>query len=143
MVLFCFRGINKSIQDEWMVNNFLLAGDKFMPEMHLRQLGFTSSGCGLFTKNKDSIKLKKQESHHIFIKRNQVKFSSWHSSWRFSRFNKKNKKLLKRYYVIKHLIMLKIQNMMIIKEVLLQLFVNIFDKKIQVVLLNLHGQILQ
>ena len=33
--------------------------------------------------------------------------------------------------------------MMIIKEVLLQLFVNVFDKKIQVVLLNLHGQILQ
>ena len=57
-----------------MVNNFLLAGDKFMPEMHLRQPGFTSSGCALFTKNKDSIKLKKQESHHIFIKRNQIKF---------------------------------------------------------------------
>ena len=35
-----------------IVNKFLLVGNKFMPEMHLRQLGFTYSACGLFTKNK-------------------------------------------------------------------------------------------
>ena len=35
-----------------IVNKFLLAGDKFMPEMHLRQLCFTYSACGPFTKNK-------------------------------------------------------------------------------------------
>ena len=35
-----------------IVNTFLLAGDTFMPEMHLRQQGFTYSACGLFTKNK-------------------------------------------------------------------------------------------
>ena len=34
------------------VNKFLLAGDKFMPEMRLRQPGFTYSACGSFTKNK-------------------------------------------------------------------------------------------
>ena len=33
-----------------LVNN-LLVGDKFMPEMHLRQPGFTYSACGTFTKN--------------------------------------------------------------------------------------------
>ena len=38
------------------MNTFLLAGDKFMPEMHLRQLGFTYSACGPFTKNKERIK---------------------------------------------------------------------------------------
>ena len=38
-----------------IVNKFLLAGDKFMPEMHLRQPGFTYSACGPFTKNKDII----------------------------------------------------------------------------------------
>ena len=38
-----------------IINKFLLAGDKFMPEMHLRQLGFTYSACGPFTKNKQSI----------------------------------------------------------------------------------------
>ena len=34
-----------------IVNKFLLAGDKLMPEMNLKQLGFTYSACGPFTKN--------------------------------------------------------------------------------------------
>ena len=38
-----------------IVNKFLLVGDKFMPEMHLKQSGFTYSACGLFTKNKERI----------------------------------------------------------------------------------------
>ena len=33
-----------------IVNKFLLAGDKFMPEMHLRQPQFVYSACGPFTK---------------------------------------------------------------------------------------------
>ena len=43
-----------------MLNKFLLAGDKFMPEMHLKQPKFTYSACGPSTKNKERIqKLKK------------------------------------------------------------------------------------
>ena len=38
-----------------IMNNFLLVGDKFMPEMHLKQPGFTYSDCGPFTKNKERI----------------------------------------------------------------------------------------
>ena len=38
-----------------IINKFLLAGDKFMPEMHLRQPGFTYSACGPFTKNRERI----------------------------------------------------------------------------------------
>ena len=38
-----------------IVNNFLLAGDKFIPEMHLEQPAFTYSACGTFTKNKERI----------------------------------------------------------------------------------------
>ena len=38
-----------------IVNKFLLAGNKFMPEMYLKQPGFTYSACGLFTKNKERI----------------------------------------------------------------------------------------
>ena len=34
-----------------IVNKFLLAGDKFMPELHLKQPGFTYSACGPFTRN--------------------------------------------------------------------------------------------
>ena len=36
-----------------IVNKFLLAGDKFLPEMHLIQPGFTYSACGPLTKNKE------------------------------------------------------------------------------------------
>ena len=35
-----------------IANKFLLVGDKFMPEMHLKHLGFTYGACGPFTKSK-------------------------------------------------------------------------------------------
>ena len=38
-----------------IVNKFLLASDKFMPEMHSKQPGFTYSAHGPFTKNKERI----------------------------------------------------------------------------------------
>ena len=38
-----------------IVNKFLLAGDRFMSEVHLKQPGFTYSDCGPFTKNKERI----------------------------------------------------------------------------------------
>ena len=38
-----------------IVTKFLLVVDKFMPEIHLRQPGFTYSACGPFTKNKERI----------------------------------------------------------------------------------------
>ena len=37
------------------MNNFLTVGDKFIPEMHLKQPGFTYNACGPFTKNKERI----------------------------------------------------------------------------------------
>ena len=52
-----------------IVNKFLLVGDKSMPEMHLRQPGFTNSACGPFTKSKEYKNLKK-EIHNTFIKMN-------------------------------------------------------------------------
>ena len=55
-----------------IINKFLLAGDKFMPEMHLKQPGFTYSACGAFTKNKERIQKlkKKQEIQDIFTEMN-------------------------------------------------------------------------
>ena len=35
-------------------NKFLLVGDKFIPEMHLKQPGFMYSACALFTKSKEN-----------------------------------------------------------------------------------------
>ena len=37
-----------------IINKFLLAREKFMPEMHLRQPGFIHSACGPFTKFKQT-----------------------------------------------------------------------------------------
>ena len=37
------------------VNKFLLAGDKFMQKIHLKQPGFPYSAGGVFNKNKERI----------------------------------------------------------------------------------------
>ena len=50
-----------------IVNKFLLAGDKFIPEMHLKQLGFTNSACGPFTKNKGRIQKFKETGDTSYI----------------------------------------------------------------------------
>ena len=39
-----------------IVTKFLLAGDKFMPEVHLKQPAFTYNDCGSFTKSKEEYK---------------------------------------------------------------------------------------
>ena len=79
-----------------IINKFLLVGDKFMPEIHSRQPGLTYSACGSFTKNKERIKKFMQSGNTDFICKNelnQIKFKE-----------------------IKHLKLLVIQNMMVIKE---------------------------
>ena len=55
-----------------IINKFLLAGDKFMPEMHLKQPEFTYSTCGLFTKNKERIKKFMQTGNTAFIYKNEL-----------------------------------------------------------------------
>ena len=55
-----------------IVNKFLLADDKFMPEMHLKQPGFTNSVCGPFTKNKERIEKFMQTKNTDFIYRNEL-----------------------------------------------------------------------
>ena len=55
-----------------IANKFLLVGDKFMPEMHLKQAGFTYSICGLFTKNKKIIEQFMKTGNTVFIYRNET-----------------------------------------------------------------------
>ena len=50
-----------------IVNKFLLARVTFMPQMHLRQPGFTYSACGPFTKNKERILKLKKENRRFTI----------------------------------------------------------------------------
>ena len=47
-------------------------GDKFMPEMHLKQPGFTYSTCGPFTKNKERIEKFTQTGNTDFIYKNEL-----------------------------------------------------------------------
>ena len=55
-----------------VVNKFLLAGDKFMPEMHLKQQGFIDSTCGPFTKNIEKIQKFKETGDTSYIYQNEL-----------------------------------------------------------------------
>ena len=55
-----------------IINKFLLAGDKFMSEMHLRQPRFVYSTCGPFTRHKERIKEFKRTGDTRYIYRNEL-----------------------------------------------------------------------
>ena len=55
-----------------IINKFLLVSDKFIPEMHLRQLTFTYSACGPSTKNKERIEKFMQTDNTDFIYKNEL-----------------------------------------------------------------------
>ena len=64
-----------------IINTFLLAGDKFMPEMHLRQPQFTYSACGPFTKHKQRVQKFKETGDTNYIYKNELdKASSAHDA---------------------------------------------------------------
>ena len=53
-------------------NKFLLAGDKSMPEMHIKQSRFTYSACGPFAKNKEWIQKLKETGDKNYIYKNEL-----------------------------------------------------------------------
>ena len=55
-----------------IINKFLLAGNKFMPEIHLRQPWFTYDACGPFTKSKERIQKFKQTGDSRYIYKNEL-----------------------------------------------------------------------
>ena len=55
-----------------IVNKFLLAGDKFIPEMHLKLPGFTYSACGPFTKTKERMQKLKKTGDASYIYKNEI-----------------------------------------------------------------------
>ena len=70
--MFCFEHNSLNYKMNDIINKFLLAGDKLMPEMHLRQPGFTYSACGPLTKIKERIQRFKQTGDSIYIYRNEL-----------------------------------------------------------------------
>ena len=66
--MFCFECKKMNEID----SKFLLAADKFMPEMYLKQRGFTYSACGPFTKNQERIEKFMQTENTDFIYKNDL-----------------------------------------------------------------------
>ena len=64
-----------------IINRFLLVGDKFMPEMHLKQPGFTYSACGPFTKNKERIEKFMQTGNTNFTYKNELDKAVFNMIW--------------------------------------------------------------
>ena len=63
---------NKIINMNNIINEFLLTGDRIMPEMHLRQPQLVYSACGPFTRHKERIKKFKQTGDTRYIYRNDL-----------------------------------------------------------------------
>ena len=103
-----------------IVNKFLLVGDKFMPEMNLRQPAFTYSACGSFTKNKERIQKFKEMGDASYIYKNELDKECFQHDMAYGDFKDLKKRTFSnkilRYKAIKHLIVLKILNMTDIKE---------------------------
>ena len=69
-----------------IVNKFLLAGDKFMPAMHLRQTGFTYSACGPFTKHKQKVERFMQTGDTNYIYKNESDKACLQHDMRYSKY---------------------------------------------------------
>ena len=115
-----------------MANKVLLAGDNFMPEMHLKQPGFTHSACGPFTKNKERIQRFKETGDASYIYKNELDKTCFQHDMAYGDF----KDLARRTAsdkVLRDKTLLKTLNMMDIKEDLLQWLISFLIKSRKVV----------
>ena len=64
-----------------IVNKFLLVGDKCVPQMHLKQPGFTYSVCGPFTRNKERIEKFMQTGNTDVTYRNELDKLAFNMMW--------------------------------------------------------------
>ena len=114
----------------------MLAGDKFTPEMHLKQHGFTNSACGSFTKINERIQKFKETGNLRYIDKNELDKACFQHDMVYGDFKDFTKRTASdKFLEIKHLILLKVLIMMNIKEVLLLWFINFLIKGLRVVVL--------
>ena len=69
------------------MNKYLLARDKFMPETHLKQTGFTFSACSPFTKNKERVEKFMQTGNTNFIYKNEFGRTCFQHDMAYGDFN--------------------------------------------------------
>ena len=109
-----------------------------MPEMHLRQPGFTYSACGLFTKCKERIQKFKETADSKYTYQNKIGKACFKHDMDYGYFKDLPKRTT--YDKVSHnktFNIAKIRNMMDIKEVLAQWFINFLINGLQVVLLKM------
>ena len=70
-----------------IINKCLLVGDKFMPEMHLMQPGFTYSACGLFTKNKERTEKFVKTGNTDYIYKNELDRACFQHDMAYGKIN--------------------------------------------------------
>ena len=115
-----------------LVNTFLLAGDKFMLEMRLKQSRFTYSACGPFTKNKQRIQKSKETGDTNYIYKNELDKACFQLDMAYGYFkNLKRRAFSDKVLKDKALILLKILNAMDIKEDLLLWFIIFLTKSLK------------
>ena len=68
---------NDQLQINKIIKNVLLTGDKFMPELHLKQSGFTYSACGPFTKHRERIQKFIETGNLKHLHRNELDIASF------------------------------------------------------------------
>ena len=117
-----------------IVNTFLLACDKFMPKVHLKQPGFTYSACGPFAKNKERIQKFKDTGDTSYIYQNELDKACFQHDTAYGDF----KDLERITASDKVLILLKILNMMNIKEGFLLWFTRFFIRSPLRLQINLY-----
>ena len=83
---------NQEAKDKININFVIIYKNKFMPEMHLKQPGFTYSACGTFTKSKERIEKFMQTRNKNFIYKNELDKSCFQHDMAYG----KTKDLVKR-----------------------------------------------
>ena len=87
-----------------IINKFLLAGDKFMPKMHLKQPGFSYSARGPFTKNKERIEKFMQTGNTDYIYKNELDRACFQHDMAYGKPKDLERELNQiTFYEIKHL----------------------------------------
>ena len=100
-----------------VINKFLLLGDKFMPEIHLRQPQVTYSACGPFTRHEERTQKFKETGDTNYIYMNELDKACFTHDAAYSDSKDLTKRTIAdKILKIEHLILLKIRNMMGIKE---------------------------
>ena len=81
-----------------IVNKFLLAQHKSIPEKYLRQHGFTCIACGSFTRNKEIIQKFKETGDLRYIHQNALDKAWFQPDITYEDFKDWEEQLLIKYY---------------------------------------------